>query len=106
MLSETHMTDEKPLKSSFELAMERLKKVDADAGVEPRRLTDEQKASIAELRRFYEAKLAEQELLHQSALRKLIDPEARGVLEEEYRHGRDRLVTERDAKLEKIRQGE
>ena len=79
------MTDEKPLKSSFELAMERLKKVDADAGVEPRRLTDEQKASIAELRRFYEAKLAEQELLHQSALRKIPDPEARAALEEEYR---------------------
>lgn len=100
------MTDEKPLKSAFELAMERLKKGDADAGVEPRRLTDEQKASIAELRRFYEAKLAEQELLHQSALRKLMDPEARAVLEEEYRHDRERLVTERDAKLEKIRSGQ
>ncbi len=100
------MTDEKPLKSSFELAMERLKKVDADAGVEPRRLTDEQKASIAELRRFYEAKLAEQELLHQSALRKIPDPEARAALEEEYRRDRDRLVAQRDAKLEKIRSGQ
>ena len=100
------MTDEKPLKSSFELAMERLKKVDADAGVKPRRLTDEQKASIAELRRFYEAKLAEQELLHQSALRRIPDPEARAVLEEESRRNRDRLVAQRDAKLEKIRSGQ
>ena len=30
------MTDEKPLKSSLELAMERLAKKDADAGVETR----------------------------------------------------------------------
>jgi hypothetical protein len=100
------MSDEKPLKSAFELAMERLKKEDADAGVEPRRLTDEQKASIAELRRFYEAKLAEQELLHQSSLRKIMEPEARAVLEEEYRRDRERLVGERDAKLEKIRAGQ
>ncbi|HEX2344870.1 MAG TPA: hypothetical protein VHI98_30660 [Vicinamibacterales bacterium] len=100
------MTDDKPLKSAYELAMERLSRADAESGVEQRRLTDEQKASIAELRRFYEAKLAEQELLHQSALRKRMDPEARAVLEEEYRHDRERLVIERDAKLEKVRQGE
>jgi hypothetical protein len=100
------MSDEKPLKSAFELAMERLKKGDADAGVEPRRLTDEQKAAIAELRRFYEAKLAEQELLHHSSLRKIMEPEARALLEEEYRRDRERLVGERDAKLEKVRQGE
>jgi hypothetical protein len=97
------MTEDKPLKSAFELAMERLSRADAESGVEQRRLTDEQKAAIGELRRFYEAKLAEQELLHQSALRKLMDPEARAALEDEYRHDRERLVTERDAKLEKIR---
>ncbi|MGH9314879.1 MAG: hypothetical protein ACRD1S_16980 [Vicinamibacterales bacterium] len=100
------MTEDKSLKSAYELAMERLKKADADAGVELRRLTDEQKAAIADLRRFYEAKLAEQELLHQSAKRKTFDPEAVAALEEEYRRDRERLVTERDAKLEKIRRGE
>jgi hypothetical protein len=100
------MSDDKQLKSAYELAMERLNKKDAAAGVEQRRLTDEQKASIAELKRFYEAKLAEQELLHQSSLRKTMDPEARATLEEEYRRDRERLVTERDMKLEKVRQGE
>jgi hypothetical protein len=100
------MSDDKQLKSAYELAMERLNKADAQAGVEQRRLTDAQKASIAELKRFYEAKLAEQELLHQSALRTLMDPEARTVLEEEYRRDRERLVAQRDAKLEKVRQGE
>jgi hypothetical protein len=100
------MTDDKQLKSAYELAMERLNRKDAAAGVEQRRLTDEQKASIAELKRFYEAKLAEQELLHQSSLRKTVDPEARATLEDEYRRDRERLVSERDTKLEKIRQGE
>jgi hypothetical protein len=100
------MSDDKQLKSAYELAMERLNKKDAAAGVEQRRLTDEQKASIAELKRFYEAKLAEQELLHQSSLRKTMDPEARATLEEEYRRDRERLVTERDMKLEKVRQSE
>lgn len=100
------MTEDKSLKSAYELAMERLKRADAESGVEPRRLTDEQKTAIADLRRFYEAKLAEQELLHQSALRKILDHEARTVLEEEYHRDRARLVSERDAKLEKIRSGE
>jgi hypothetical protein len=100
------MSEEKQLKSAFELAMERLKKADADAGVEQRRLTDEQRAAIAELRRYYESKLAEQEVLHQSTLRKTVDPEAREALEQDYRRDRERLVSERDAKLEKVRQGE
>lgn len=100
------MTEDKSLKSAYELAMERLRKADAESGVQQRRLTDEQKASIAELRRFYEAKLAEQELLHHSALRKIPDPEARMALEEGYRRDRERLVAERDSKLEKVRQGE
>jgi hypothetical protein len=100
------MTEDKPLKSAYELAMERLSRADAESGVQQRRLTDEQKASIAELRRFYEAKLAEQELLHHSALRKIPDPEARAALEEGYRRDRERLVAERDSKLEKVRQGE
>lgn len=97
------MGDDKPLKSAYELAMERLKQADAETGVESRRLTDEQKAAIADVRRFYEAKLAEQEILHRSTLRKTPDPEARAALEEEYRRDRDRLAGERDAKLEKIR---
>ena len=58
------------LKSSVELAMERLRKQDADAGIEQLLLTDEQKAAIAEIRNFYGAKIAEQEILQASALAK------------------------------------
>jgi len=97
------MSNEKPLKSAFELAMERLRKQDADAGVEVRAITDQQKVAIAEIRNFYEAKLAEQQVLHQSTLRKTADPAARDAVEAEYRRERERFAAERDAKIEKIR---
>jgi len=92
-----------PLKSAYELAMERLKKKDADAGIESQPITPEQKAAIGEIRNFFEAKLAEQQVLHQSTLRKTADPAAREALEAEYRRERERLASERDGKIEKIR---
>jgi hypothetical protein len=97
--------DNKPLKSSFELAMERLKKGDKDAGVESRPLTDDQKAAIAEARNLCQARLAEREVLHQSKMRTVGDPAVRETLELEYRRDRERLTSERDAKIEKIRSG-
>jgi hypothetical protein len=99
------MTDEKPLKSSIELAMERLAKKDADAGIESKPMTDAQKAAIAEARNFYESKIAEQEVLHQSKLRGTLDPAEREQLQLEYRHDRERLTSDRDAKIAKLRKG-
>ena len=92
------------MKSAYELAMERLQKKDADAGVERHVLTDAQKAAIAEIRNFYEAKFAELEVLHQGRLRALVDPAEQDVRMEEYRRDRERLTTERDAKIERARQ--
>ena len=83
--------------------MERLKSRDAEAGIEHKPVTDEQKARIAELRNFYQAKLAELEVLHQGKLRTVLDPEERAARESEYRRDRERLTTERDAKIEKAR---
>jgi hypothetical protein len=100
------MAADKELKSAFELAMERLRKNDAEAGVERRPTTDAQKAAIAEIRNFYEAKIAELEVLHQGRLRATADPGERAAREEEYRRDRERLSTERDAKIEKARRGE
>jgi hypothetical protein len=97
------MTDDKPMKSAYELAMERLRKKDEDAGIAAKPVTDAQKAAIAEIRNFYEAKLAEQEVLHQSAVMKTVDPEARATLDAQYRRERERLTSERDRKIEKIR---
>ena len=91
------------LKSAYELAMERFKKKDAEAGVEHKPLTDAQKATIADIRSFYQAKLAELEILHQGKLRTIFDPAERESREDEYRRERERLANERDAKIEKAR---
>jgi hypothetical protein len=96
------MADEPP-KSAYELAMERLRRKDREAGVEERRVTDEQRAAIADLKKVYEARLAEREILHRSNLAKTADPEAWAKLEDEYRRDRERLVSERDRKLDDAR---
>jgi len=90
-------------KSSYELAMERLRQRDAEAGIEHKPLTDEQKAKIAEIRNFYQAKLAELDVLHHGKLKTVVDPEERAARESEYRRDRERLASERDAKIEKAR---
>ena len=90
------MADETRLKSSFELAMERLRQKDADAGVTARVLTDAEKAAIAEVRNFYEAKIAEQQVLHDSRMRQVADPSAQEALSAEWRADKERLVAERD----------
>jgi hypothetical protein len=96
------LTDEAP-KSAYELAMERLRKKDREEGVEERPLTDEQRAAIAEARRVAEARMAEREILLQSALRRTADPEAAVALEEEYRRDRERIASDRDRKIREIR---
>jgi hypothetical protein len=101
----TYMGDDRPVKSSYELAMERLKQKDKDAGVEATPLTESQKAAITEIRNFYTAKLAEADVLHQGRLRSTVDPAERAEREQEYRRDRERLTTERDAKIEKARRG-
>ena len=99
------MADDKSLKSAYELAMERFRKSDAEAGIEPRPLTEEQKAAIAEIRSFYKAKAAELEVLHESGQRKTLEPAEREARDQEYRRERERLSSEQDAKIEKIRSG-
>jgi hypothetical protein len=90
-------------KSAYELAMERLRKKDAEAGVEHRSLSDEQRAAIAEIRKTYEARIAEREILFRSERSKTTDPAALEEAEQNYRRDRDRMTRERDAKVEKIR---
>jgi hypothetical protein len=96
------MADELP-KSAYELAMERLRKKDEEEGVEERRLTEDQRAAIADVKKVYEARLAEREILHRSKLAQTLEPEARATLEDEYRRDRERIVSERDRKLDEAR---
>ena len=99
------MTDDDAPKSAWELALERLKKKDREEGVEERALTEEQRARIAELRRVYEARLAEREILHHASRRKARDLEELDRLEEEYRRDRERIAAERDRKIDEVRAG-
>lgn len=96
------MTDGAP-KSAYELAMERLRKKDAEQGGSSQPLTDAQKAAIADVRKYYDASLAQEDVLYQSKIRSVIDPDAREELDRNYRRDRERLTSERDAKIEKIR---
>jgi hypothetical protein len=96
------MSDEAP-KSAYELAMARLRRKDAEDGVEERAVTDEQRAEIAELRRVYEAKVAEAEILHKSKLSGIFDPEERAKLAEGHRRDLQRLQDERERKLARVR---
>jgi hypothetical protein len=93
-------------KSAYELAMERLKKKDADQGVSERTLTEEQKNEIAEVRKTYSARLAQEEILFKSKTQGYIEPESRRTLEENYRRDVERLTHERDKKIERIRDRE
>ena len=102
------MSEQGAPKSSFELAMERLRKKDADAGVTTAPVTDAQKVAIAEVRNLYEARLAEQDILRQSAMRARMggDPAEVEEIGRHFGRERERLVAERDAKIEKIRRGD
>ena len=73
------------LKSALELAMEKSKKMGGD---EIPSLTSEQKDEIAQIRKVYEAKMAEVEILVQDKEKKEIDL--------------DRLRRERDRKIESV----
>jgi hypothetical protein len=53
------MSEEDGPKSAIELAMERLQKEDAEAEVTTRKLTDEEKTAIAEVRSLYDSRIAE-----------------------------------------------
>lgn len=91
-------------KSAYELAMERLKKKDAEAGIVEQKLTDAQKAAIAEARSVYEARVAERQILHRDKRLTTFDPAEVEKMEEEYRRDMDRFATDRDAKIRRIRE--
>ena len=90
-------------KTAYELAMERLRQKDKEGGVVERPLTADQKHAIAEVRRVYEAKVAEREILHRDALRQAKSHEEVQKLNEELARDRDRFGRDRDRKIEEIR---
>jgi hypothetical protein len=91
-------------KSALELVMERLRKKDAEAGVQETPLTDAQRAAIAEARSVYESRVAERRIMHESTLRSLFDPAERAEREAEFRRDLERFESERDARIRGIRE--
>ena len=90
-------------KSALELAMERLRKKDAETGAVEQKLTDAQKAAIAEARSIYEARVAERQILHREKRLKTYEPADVARMEEEYRRDMDRFAQDRDTRIRKIR---
>jgi len=102
------MSKDAPLKSSYELALERLRARDREQGVdESRPLTAEQKETIAELRSRARAKLAEIEILHRKERAAVLaDPDKLAELEEHYRVDRSRIESSLESSIGRVRRGE
>lgn len=90
------------LKSSYELAMERLKAADPAAGKE-KPLTSAQKEKIAEARRVASSRLAELEILFNDPLKQLRDPAEQEKAEGEYQIDRRRINADLERAIEAIR---
>jgi len=90
-------------KSALELALEKLKQKDADAGVEQKTLTDEQRAAIADARNLCEARIAERRIMYQSQTASIFDPQELERKREELRRDIAQFESDRDAKIRRIR---
>lgn len=101
------MSDEAPLKSAYELAMERLRSKDRAEGVSDHApLSAAQKRAIAQARQAAEAKRAELEILHRDAVNETAgDAEKLAELERRYEIDRRRVDADLESKLTRIRRG-
>lgn len=103
------MAKEEPLKSAYELAMERLQAQDREAGIdEPTRLTDDQKETIAELRQKAKAKLAEIDIMHREQMAAAVagDPEEIAKIEERVRVDRGRVESKLESDIALVKRGD
>jgi len=100
------MKDDRPLKSAFELAMERLKAQDREEGIEEKPLSDEQKEEITRLRQEAKAKLAELEILHRKNVAGTGgDPAKIAEAERNYQVDRERVVSRLESAIARVRSG-
>ena len=93
------------MKSSFELAMERLRASDRESGAEATPLTAAQKKGVADARRVASSRLAEREILFADSVRKIQDPAERERAEGEYKIDRQRINDDCERAIEAIRRG-
>src|SRR5260370_2390292 len=91
-------------KSSFELAMERLRAADS-SDTKEKPLTSAQKEKIAEASRVAAARLAECEILFKDAMNRTSDPAEREKAEGEYQIDRQRINDDVERAIDAIRRG-
>ena len=94
------MPDHGAPKSAYELAMEKLK---ARGDYEERKLTGKQKVAIADIRSRYRARIAEEEIAHQSKLSSVSTYEELDKLKTELAREKERLNAEMEEKVEEVR---
>ncbi len=101
------MSADEPLKSAYELAMDRLRAQDKDDGIEEAKpLTEEQKAEITRLRSEATAKLAEMEILQRKDLASVGgDPAKLLDLREKHRVDRERVAARLESAIARVRAG-
>lgn len=94
-----------PPKTALELALEKL---DAQKEFEVRKLTDEQREEIAQIRQKYQARIADQEISLQGKIRKAVSegefdkvPQIQANLQSE----KERLREEMERAVEKVKKG-
>ena len=92
------------LKSSYELAMERLRDADPAAGKQ-KPLTSAQKEKITEARRVAAARLAELDIRFNDALNQFRDPAEQEKAEAEYQIDRQRVNADLERAIAEIRRG-
>ena len=92
-------------KSSFDLAMERLRAADRESGTAEAPLNPAQKKDIAEARGVATSRLAEREILFRDAMQKTNDPAEREKAEREYQIDRQRINEDLERAIESIRRG-
>jgi len=95
-----------PPRSAVDLVMERLREQDAATDTEIATLTNQQKEEVSEVRKDYEAKVAEAEILHRAKLVVTVDPDVLKELEANHRRDLGRFVSSRDKKIYAIRKGD
>jgi hypothetical protein len=96
------------MKSAVELAMEKLGKLRTEESSSP--LTDTQRQEIGELRKQYEAKIAEKEIMLQAEVRQLVQrrPPHEAVataqeLQEKFQEAKKALQQELEEKIAAVR---
>jgi hypothetical protein len=93
------------MKSAYELAMERLSKSDPQT---PKKLTDAQRSSLAEVDRVFTGKIAEREIFLKQQLEKALsgrDADEVDKIRKQISSERSRLEEEREAEKDRVRGG-